>query len=93
MERGVIVGGVMICGSFLLAAMLNRSAMEEPPAAAPVAIKAVMPVAPSAAAPAIAPGISDCAEVNTPTDAQAAAGEAEPAGADLMVNGRKACSR
>jgi hypothetical protein len=29
MERGVVVGGLMICGSFLLAALLNRCAMEE----------------------------------------------------------------
>lgn len=31
MERGVVIGGLMICGSFLLAALLNRSAMEEMP--------------------------------------------------------------
>lgn len=29
MERGVVVGGLMILGSLLLAASLNRSAMEE----------------------------------------------------------------
>ena len=29
MERGVVVGGLMICGSFLLAVSLNRSAVRE----------------------------------------------------------------
>ena len=29
MERGVVIGGLLICASFLLAASLNRSAMEE----------------------------------------------------------------
>jgi len=37
MERGVVVGGLMICGSFLLAASLNRSAVKETRRAAPAA--------------------------------------------------------
>jgi hypothetical protein len=82
-ERGVVVGGLMICGSFLLAAMLNRSAMEEVPA--PVPTPVVQPV--------ITPGVTDCAEVNTHVDATRAAVEAEPPAADLMVNGREACPR
>jgi hypothetical protein len=82
-ERGVVVGGLMICGSFLLAAMLNRSAMEEVPA--PVPTPVVQPV--------ITPGVPDCAEVNTPVDATRAAVDAEPPAADLMVNGREACPR
>lgn len=83
MERGVVVGGLMICGSFLLAAMLNRSAMEEVPA--PVTTPAVQPV--------ITPSVTDCAEVNTRADATGVAIEAEPPAADLMVNGREACPR
>lgn len=80
MERGVVIGGLMICGSFLLAAMLNRSAMEEVPV--PAARPAVQPVAPI---------VTDCAEVNTRVDANGAAIEAEPPAADLMVNGRQTC--
>jgi hypothetical protein len=82
-ERGVVVGGLMICGSFLLAAMLNRSAMEERP----------VPVPPAAVQPVIAPGAVDCAEVNTRAEADDAAVEAEPPAADLMVNGRETCPR
>ena len=80
MERGVVIGGLMICGSFLLAAMLNRSAMEEVPAPAPPPV--VQPAAPI---------VSDCADVNTRADANGAAIEAEAPAADLMVNGREAC--
>lgn len=83
MERGVVVGGLMICGSFLLAAMLNRSAMEERP----------VPVPPPAVQPAITPSVTDCAEANTRADANDATVEAEPPAADLMVNGREACPR
>ncbi|MFC4311202.1 hypothetical protein ACFPN2_19040 [Steroidobacter flavus] len=93
MERGVVIGGLMICGSFLLAAMLNRSAMEERPAPAPVPIEAVVPVSPPAVQPAGAGAISDCADVNTRADAHGAAVEAEPPASDLMVNGREACPR
>jgi hypothetical protein len=82
-ERGVVIGGLMICGSFLLAAMLNRSAMKEVPA--PVATPAIQPL--------ITPGDTDCAEVKTRADASGAAIEPEPPAADLMVNGRKPCPR
>jgi hypothetical protein len=93
-ERGVVIGGLMICGSFLLAAMLNRSAMEERPAPAPgVPIEAVVPVAPPAIQPAGAASIADCADVNTRADANEAAVAAEPPTSDLMVNGREACPR
>lgn len=77
------MGGLMICGSFLLAAMLNRSAMEEVPA----------PVPAPAIQPAATPSVTDCAEVNTRADENDAAVEAEPPAADLMVNGREACPR
>lgn len=62
MERGVVIGGLMICGSFLLAAMLNRSAMEEVPApAAPAAV--IAPMSPPVSAAEVAPSVADCAEV------------------------------
>jgi hypothetical protein len=48
-ERGVVVGGLMICGSFLLAALLNRSAMEETPAAPPAVPASAAPMASGAA--------------------------------------------
>ncbi|MDY6945323.1 MAG: hypothetical protein SXG53_06365 [Pseudomonadota bacterium] len=71
MERGVVVGGLMICGSFLLAALLNRSAMEEAPAPAPAAAETVVsPVVAPASQLEIAPGSTVCAEAqahgNTP---------------------------
>ena len=84
MERGVVIGGLMICGSFLLAAMLNRSAMEEPPAAVP---------RPAAVQPLATPSSTDCAEVSPRAEAKGPAVEAELPPADLMVNGRKACPR
>lgn len=90
MERGVVVGGLMICGSFLLAAMLNRSAMEEHPA--PVPVEAVVPVAP-AVQPASTPAIADCNEASARADAQSSTAEVETSGSDLMVNGREACPR
>lgn len=92
MERGVIVGALMICGSFLLAAMLNYSAMEEAPAA-PVPIKSVAPVAPPVLQPAAAPSPIDCAEMNTRVDANRPTVDAEPPRADLMVNGPDSCRR
>lgn len=90
MERGVVVGGLMICGSFLLAASLNRSAVEEAPPAEPTAAEApVTPPLPAVAADEPKP--ESCAD-----DAN---GAAEPAAAensaqgDLPGNGRKACSQ
>src|SRR5689334_11066945 len=49
MDRGVVVGGLMICGSFLLATSLNRSAVKEIPPAAPAAAPEA-PIAPALAA-------------------------------------------
>jgi hypothetical protein len=93
-ERGVVVGGLMICGSFLLAAMLNRSAMEERPApASAVPIETVVPVAPVSVQPVVTPSIADCADVSTRADAHGSAAEAESSESDLMVNGREACPR
>lgn len=81
MERGVVVGGLMICGSFLLAAMLNRSAMEEVPAPPPAVVQ-----------PLATPDSADCAK-----SPDADVGEPEVAAAapdaDLMVNGREGCPR
>lgn len=87
-ERGVVVGGLMICGSFLLAAMLNRSAMEERPVPA-----TVVPVAPVSVQPVVTPGSADCADVSTRADAQGSAAGVQPSESDLMVNGRAACPR
>ena len=93
-ERGVVVGGLMICGSFLLAAMLNRSAMEERPApATAVPIEAVVPVAPVSVQPAATPAVADCNEASTRADAHGSIEETEPPNSDLMVNGREACPR
>ncbi|WP_129642333.1 hypothetical protein [Peristeroidobacter agariperforans] len=85
MERGVVVGGLMICGSFLLAAMLNRSAMEEVPVPVPPPAAAVQPLA--------TPSATDCAEVSPRGDTSIPAVDVEPPAADLMVNGREACPR
>ncbi len=83
MERGVVVGGLMICGSFLLAALLNRSAMKEVP----------VPVAPPVVQPVAAPTLPACAEVNARIGANQPVSDAEPPAADLMVNGPEACRR
>jgi hypothetical protein len=90
-ERGVVVGGLMICGSFLLAAMLNRSAMEERPATTGP-IEAV-PVAPPVVQPAATPAVADCNEASPRADAHGSVAEAEAPQSDLMVNGREACPR
>jgi hypothetical protein len=83
-ERGVIVGGLMICGSFLLAAMLNRSAMEEAPAPVPP---------PAVIQPLATPGAANCAEVSPRVETNVPVVEVEAPAADLMVNGRDACPR
>lgn len=59
MERGVVVGGLMICGSFLLAASLNRSAMEEAPALTTVATLALADVAKDSGSPPPPPAVPD----------------------------------
>lgn len=60
MERGVVVGGLMICGSFLLAVLLNRSAMEELPPAPAIAA----PMSAPASGAKVAPGSSECTKVD-----------------------------
>lgn len=67
MERGVVIGGLMICGSFLLAALLNRSAMEEVPTAKPPA--AVVAPMSSPVADAVSAPKDDCAEAKSPPEA------------------------
>jgi hypothetical protein len=90
MERGVVVGGLMICGSFLLAASLNRSAVNETSPAEPAAAEA--PMAPPL--PAVHVGDSKPA-----TCVSRAKSESDPAAADepdrgdLPGNGRNACSQ
>jgi hypothetical protein len=82
-ERGVFVGGLMICGSFLLAALLNRSAMEELPATAPVAPATVVaPIAPAASETEIAPSQMECTEASMRTDADSHVAPAEQAISD-----------
>lgn len=82
MERGVVVGGLMICGSFLLAATLNRSAVKETPPAQPIAPMVQPPVVPLD---------ESCADVAN-GGAEPVAGD-EPAPLDLPGNGREACSQ
>lgn len=59
----------MVCGSFLLAALLNRSAMEEIPAAAPVAPATV--VTPAASEVEVAPDEAECTEAEARMDTDA----------------------
>lgn len=68
MERGVVIGGLMICGSFLLAALLNYSAMEEVPTPKPPAA-VVAPMRAPVGEAASAPQPDDCAKPKSPTDA------------------------
>ena len=89
-ERGVVVGGLMICGSFLLAASLNRSAVKEAqPAESPAAEAPITPPLPAVSVDepkpeACAPGAKG---ENEPVVAD------QPAEGDLPGNGRKACSQ
>ena len=90
MERGVVVGGLMICGSFLLAASLNRSAVKENPRAEPPAAEAQSaPPLPAVKAGESTPPAcaKDSSSTNVPT-----AGDA-PTEGDLPGNGRQACSQ
>jgi hypothetical protein len=87
MERGVVVGGLMICGSFLLAASLNRSAVEETPPAAETPTAAPLPDV-AVEQPSSAACTSDANnEGNEPV------AEDESEQGDLPGNGRKACSQ
>jgi hypothetical protein len=90
MERGVVVGGLMICGSFLLAASLNRSAVKETPPGEPPA--AEVPITPPLPAVSVdEPKPADCAPGAQSEDQP---GETDqPKQGDLPGNGREACSR
>jgi hypothetical protein len=93
MDRGVVVGGLMICGSFLLATSLNRSAVKETPPAAPAAPAAEAPIAPMLSAePADEPKPASCDSSASSTATKPVAGDAPKQG-DLPGNGRKACSQ
>lgn len=70
-ERGVVVGGLMICGSFLLAALLNRSAMEETPAAPPAVPVSAAPKAPAAAEAGNLSRPNECIPPQRPSEAPA----------------------
>jgi len=90
MERGVVVGGLMICGSFLLAASLNRSAVKETPPAEQGAVAAPMtPPLPAVSVDATKP--ESCAP--DATDAKPQVAGDEPEQGELPGNGREACSR
>lgn len=72
MDRGVVVGGLLICGSFLLAALLNHSAMQEvpePAIAVPVNISTPEPAEPSR---------SGCVESRSGVDARKSTEHPEP---------------
>jgi len=90
MERGVVVGGLMICGSFLLAASLNRSAVKETPPAEPPAVEAPLPPP----LPAVSPDPTDSAPcaADANQEPEPVAGD-EPEQGGLPGNGRKRCSR
>lgn len=82
-ERGVLVGGLMVFGSFLLAALLNRSAMEEVPAPPPVAPVTVgAPLDAAAAEATLAPISSACAATKAQVDSEAPLPQAEQAAPD-----------
>jgi hypothetical protein len=87
MERGVVVGGLMICGSFLLAASLNRSAVNEVPRSEPPA--AEVPLAP----PLPIVGAEKPSPPACASDAHEPAVAEEEAQGDLPGNGREACSQ
>jgi hypothetical protein len=90
MERGVVVGGLMICGSFLLAASLNRSAVKETPPDEPAAIQA--PVTPPLPAATVDQPKSAPCETDANSSDEPVAGD-EPERGDLPGNGREACTR
>jgi hypothetical protein len=90
MERGVVVGGLMICGSFLLAAALNRSAVKETPPTGPAVVESpIAPPLPAMTVDETKP--ASCAAGANDTD-EPAAGD-EPEQGDLPGNGRAACSQ
>ena len=91
MERGVVVGGLLICGSFLLAVSLNRSAVEELPADDSGAVQA--PV--SAPIPTVSvdakPQPEACATDEKRSNESAAPEERRQG--DLPGNGPETCSQ
>jgi hypothetical protein len=97
MERGVVVGGLMICGSFLLAASLNRSAVKEKPvdeppvAQAPIARIPIVPPAPAEHSADDAPETPGCA--TNAKDLVAPSTSNGPVQGELRGNGREACSQ
>jgi hypothetical protein len=90
MERGVVVGGLMICGSFLLAASLNRSAVKETPPVEPAAVQAPV-TAPLPAISTDEPKSAACAADASVASDPLAGDEPEQGG--LPGNGRSACSQ
>ena len=90
MERGVVVGGLMICGSFLLATTLNRSAVKETPPVEPAAVEAPI-TPPLPAVSADKPQSAGCA-ADASVPSEPLTGD-EPGQGDLPGNGRKACSQ
>jgi hypothetical protein len=77
-ERGVVIGGLMICGSFLLAALLNRSAMEEAPAPPPIApVTTVAPLGAPTSGVEIQPGSDSCTEAEIRVEAQSSVTQTE----------------
>ena len=83
MERGVVVGGLMICGSFLLAASLNRSAVKETSPVEP----------PVAEAPLPAVSAQETQPPACANDANEPVADEKPEQGDLPGNGREACSQ
>lgn len=93
MDRGVVVGGLMICGSFLLATSLNRSAVKETPPAAPAAAPAEAPIAPALSSePADESKSASCDSGASGSTTKPVVVDAPKQG-DLPGNGRKACSQ
>ena len=90
MQRGVVVGGLMICGSFLLAASLNRSAVKETPPAPAAAEAPLTPPLP--AVPVDQPKSTACASGANDSATEPVAGD-EPDQGDLPGNVREACSQ
>lgn len=90
MERAVVVGGLMICGSFLLAASLNRSAVKETPLDEPAAAEA--PVAPADPAMRVDEPTSTSCTTDSKGSSEPVMGDA-PARDDLPGNGRETCSQ
>ncbi len=90
MERGVVVGGLMICGSFLLAVSLNRSAVEETQPLEPPVVEA--PVPSTLPVMGVEAAEAEPCAAGTNGDKPPVASDEQKQG-DLPGNGRKACSQ